>query len=284
MPIRKQLFHKVTIVGVGLIGGSLGRAMKDRQLAREVVGFSQRQTSLATAMKTQVVDQTCHDVKKAVANADLVVLATPVSVITSMLTTIGPFLKRNCIVTDVGSTKVSIVKVAQECLPPHVYFVGSHPMAGSEKKGVQNARGDLFDNILCLMTPTDQTNKMACDRVKRLWTALGARVKLVSPEEHDLILAYTSHLPHMAAYALTATLPSPYLEYCAQGFKDTTRVASSAPHIWSDICLGNSRNLIKAIDEMVKNLSVVRKAIGTRDQKTLMNFLKDAKSKRDAVG
>jgi len=284
IPLRKELFRKVAVIGVGLIGGSLGLAIKERRLAREVVGYSQRQSSLAAAMKNKVVDHVSHDVKKAVANADLVILSTPVSVIANLLKTIGPFLKRNCIVTDVGSTKVSIVNVAHQHLPPYVSFVGSHPMAGSEKKGVQFARSDLFHETLCFMTPMPKTNKGACDRVKRFWIRLGARVKNVSPEEHDRVLAYISHLPHLVAYALIGTLPPSFTEYCAQGFKDTTRIAASTPQIWADISLGNAKNIVKALDEMVKNLSVIRKGIRMQDQKSLLNFLKQAKARRDLIG
>jgi len=283
MPLRRQLFRKVTIVGVGLIGGSLGKAIKDRRLAREVIGVSQRQSSLTAALKAQVVDQVQHDVKKAVANADLVVLSTPISIITSMLMTLGPHLKRNCIVTDVGSTKVSIVQTARKYLPKHVFFVGSHPLAGSEKKGVQNARTDLYRGSLCLMTPTEDTNKAASERVKRLWSQVGAKVKYTSPEEHDRILAYTSHLPHLLAYALINSLPSAYLEFCGSGFKDTTRIAASTPQIWADICLANSKNLVKSLDETTKFLSALRKAISIHDQKALINLLKGAKAKRDSL-
>lgn len=283
MPLRRQFFRKVTIVGVGLIGGSLGLAIKKRRMARTVVGVSQRQSSLNAALKNQAVDEVYQDVKRAVAGADLVVLSTPVSIINSMLMTIGPSLKRNCIVTDVGSTKVSIVKTAQDYLPDHVLFVGSHPLAGSEKKGVQNAQPDLFEGSQCLVTPRDGTNKMALERVKRLWIQVGAKVKFISPEEHDRILAFTSHLPHMAAYALMAALPDNYLGYCGQGFKDTTRIAASTPQIWADICLGNSKNIINTLDEMTERLAAIRRAIITQEAKNLTNIFKNAKTKRDSL-
>ncbi len=283
MPLRRQFFRKITIIGVGLIGGSLGLAIKKRRMARVVVGVSQRQSSLQAALKNQAVDEVYQDVKRAVAGADLVVLSTPVSIINSMLMTIGPHLKRHCIITDVGSTKVSIVKTASEHLPEHVYFVGSHPLAGSEKKGVQNAQPDLFEGAPCLVTPTKTTNKRALDRVKRLWIQLGAKVKYLSPEEHDSILAYTSHLPHMAAYALTAALPEKYLEFCSQGFKDNTRIAASTPQIWADISLGNSRNIIRALDAMAAQLAAIRKAIISAESRNLVNIFKNAKAMRDKL-
>ena len=283
MPLRRQFFRKVTIIGVGLIGGSLGLAIKQRRMARTVVGVSQRQSSLNAAMKNHAVDEVYQDVKKAVAGADLVVLSTPVSIITSMLMNIGPNLKRNCIITDVGSTKVSIVKTAQDYLPGHVFFVGSHPLAGSEKKGVQNARPDLFEGSQCLMTPVATTNKMALERVKRLWIQLGAKVKFISPQEHDRILAFTSHLPHIVAYALMAALPDGDLEYCGQGFKDSTRIAASTPQIWADICLGNSKNIVTGLDEMTRKLAAIRRSVVMQEPKSLIDFFKNAKVKRDKL-
>ena len=283
MPLRTQLFRKVTIIGVGLIGGSLGMAIKKRRLAREVVGLSQRHATLVTALKTGAIDHGYHDVKKAVTNADIVILATPVSIITGMLSMIGPSLKRNCIVTDVGSTKVPIIEAARRHLPASVFFVGSHPLAGSEKKGVQNASAGLFENTICIMTPAEDTNRIATERVKRLWTKLGANTKFISPEEHDKILAYISHLPHILAYALMETIPPDYLGYAAQGLKDTTRIAASSPQLWNDICMGNSKNMINVIDETVKTLSSLRKCIAANDDKNLMDHFKIAKSKRDQL-
>lgn len=278
-----QLFRKVTIIGVGLMGGSIGMGIKKRRLAQEVVGLSQQPTSIATALKAGAIDHGTHDLKKAVHNADLVVLSTPVSIIAEVLPVIGPHLKRNCIVTDVGSTKASIVSAAQKFFPPHVYFIGSHPLVGSEKKGAEHADADLFVNATCLMTPTDKTNRAACERVKTLWTKLGAKVKLLSPDEHDQILAYISHLPHLAAYSLIGTIPQGHLEYAAQGLKDTTRIASSSPQMWSDISMANKKNIVAALDEMVKNLGTVRKMVVADDHQNLINYFKSAKTKRDAI-
>ena len=278
-----QLFRKVTIIGVGLMGGSIGMGIKKRKLAHEVAGLSQQQTTIATAVKNGAIDHGSPDLKRAVHNADLVILSTPVSIIAEILPTIGPLLKRNCIVTDVGSTKSSIVSAAQKFFPAHVYFVGSHPLAGSEKKGAEFAEADLFVNSTCLMTPTDKTNRTACERVKALWTKLGAKVKFISPDEHDQILAYISHLPHLAAYSLIGAIPQEHLEYAAQGLKDTTRIASSSPQMWSDISMANKKNIVAALDEMVKNLGMVRKMVVSNDQQNLINYFKGAKTKRDAI-
>lgn len=281
--LRPTFFRKVTFLGLGLIGGSLAKAMRQNRLAKEIVGLSQSQQTLSTALKEGIIDQGYHDVAKAVANADLVVLAAPVGVIATMLSSMGPHLRRGCIVTDVGSSKQLIVTAAHKYLPDHVFFVGSHPLAGSEKTGVAYANADLFQNTTCLMTPTDATHRVAKERVKLLWSKVGSHVKFVSPDEHDKILGYVSHLPHLIAYALMETIPSEFLPYAAQGLKDTTRIAGSSNQMWTDIALSNKKNLIKSIDEVAKNLSLIRKAISTDDQKTLLNVFKNAKAKRDSL-
>ncbi|MCB9771069.1 MAG: prephenate dehydrogenase/arogenate dehydrogenase family protein [Candidatus Omnitrophica bacterium] len=281
--LRPTLFRKVTVIGVGLIGGSLAKAIKKNKLAKEVVGVSQGQQTLTAALKEGTIDQGYHDVVKAVTNSDLVILAAPVGIIINMLSIIGPHLRRGCVVTDVGSSKVSIVHAAQKFLPSHVFYVGSHPLAGSEKAGVQNANAELFHNATVVMTPTDTTHRLAKDRVKLLWTKVGAQVKFMTPDEHDKALGYVSHLPHMVAFALMETVPSDILPFAAQGLKDTTRIAASSPQMWNDISVSNKKNVIKAIDEVAKNLSLIRKAITTNDQKTLLNLFKNAKTKRDSL-
>jgi prephenate dehydrogenase len=283
MSLRGYLFRRVTIIGVGLIGGSLGLALKKNRLAREVIGLSQKQTTLAVAQKIGAIDQGYHDVRKAVSESDLVVLSTPVSIIVGMLPQIGPHLRRNCVVTDVGSAKLAIISAAKNTLPlPHL-FVGSHPLAGSEKTGVQHANADLFQGSKCIITPTAETNRTALERIRRLWVGVGATVKQMTPEEHDRVVAYISHLPHVLAYSLMEAIPSEFLEYAAQGLKDTTRIASSSPQMWNDICLGNSRNIIPSIDDFVKTLAALRKCIATNDSKNLLNHLKIAKTRRDQI-
>ncbi len=277
------LFRKVAIIGVGLIGGSLGKALKKKGLAKEVVGSSRRKEALAQAVKDQAIDVGTHDVKKAVVNADLVVLATPVSVVPAMLSMIAPLLKKSCIVTDVGSTKVSIVTAAHQALQNPSMFVGSHPLAGSEKKGVEFSSDALFQNSTCIVTPLDETNRSALDRVKRMWAAIGAEVKILSPEEHDKTLAYVSHLPHITAYTLMGIMKQDILQYGAGGLKDTTRIAASTPQVWSDICFANGRNIIDAIDDFVHGLSTIRKAISESDEKSLLECFKEGKANRDKL-
>lgn len=278
------LFRKVTVVGIGLLGGSIALSLKKNHLAREVVGVSRRQAALNFALKNKIIDHGTNDIIKAVDNADLVILATPIQTILSLLVSLGSRLKRGCIVTDVGSTKSSIVAAAQKHLPNHVFFVGGHPLAGSEKKGIEFSDATLFNQSFCLLTPTDKTNKDAFEKVSEVWTRMGCTVKSVSPDEHDSILAYTSHVPHLLAYGLIDAIPSGYLTYGATGLKDTTRIAGSNPQLWNDVCMQNSKNVLKSLDETIKVLSAYRKAICAGDEGALTESFQRAKEKRDTLG
>lgn len=277
------LFRKVAIIGVGLIGGSVGKALKKYKLAKEIYGVSRRKEALVEAVKSHAIDHGTHDIKKAVANADLVVLATPVNVVSAMFEQIAPLVKRGCVITDVGSVKGSIVGDAQDKLQNPMMFVGSHPLAGSEKRGVEFSNEDLFQGTICLMTPLEETNRGAIDRVKRMWEKLGAGVRMMTPEEHDRALGYVSHLPHLLAYALIATVPESQLPLAAAGLKDTTRIAASSPEIWNDIFIANSKNMIRSIDECVANLSMLRKAISEGDEKVLKKELMRAQTRRERI-
>ena len=283
MLLRTYVFKRVAIVGVGLMGGSLGMAIKKHKLAREVIGLSHRQAALDQAVRMNAIDTPCLDVQKAISNADLVILATPVDSIIKLFTTINPYLKRGCIVTDVGSAKVKIIEHAEKILSASPFFVGSHPLAGSEKKGVANATDNLFEGSACIMTPTSKTNQVAKQKVKHFWTKLGMDVKLLSPEEHDEILAYVSHLPHLVAYGLISAVPAKFLEYASQGLKDTSRVAASSPQMWSDICMANSKNVLNALDKCVEYLAHFRKAIISRDQKSLVQYFTQAQETRNKL-
>ena len=280
---RSHLFRRVTIVGIGLMGGSLGLAIKKYGLAREVIGLSQSQSSLMEAEKMGAIDKGMTDIKKAVQNVDLVVLATPVDDIIKLFDMINPYLRRGTIVTDVGSTKTEILDAAQKTLNFSYNFVGSHPLVGSEKKGVESARADLFEGAICIMTWHAKTSNQAKERVKQLWAKVGASVKSLSPEEHDETLAYISHVPHLIAYALLDSIPAKYLPLASGGLKDTTRIAGSSPQVWKDISLSNSKNMVKALDEFVQRLKLLRQAMAERDEKILLDMFTKAKEKRDSI-
>jgi len=277
------MFRKITIIGIGLIGSSIGMAIKRNKMARLVVGSSRRHGPLVAALKNGAIDKISHDAKKAVEGADLVILATPVKTIVNLFSIIGRHLKRGCIVIDVGSTKSEIVQLAERDLPAHVHFIGTHPLAGSEKKGAYYGHPDLFKDSVCIMTPTQKTNKAIEQKVRSFWVRLGATVKSLTPIEHDQILSHVSHLPHLLAYGLVSSVPDRCLEYASTGFKGTTRIAASDPQMWNDICMANKKNILEALDALVKNLSVLRKTISSSDEQNLIAYFKESKRKRDAI-
>ncbi|MBF0484732.1 MAG: prephenate dehydrogenase/arogenate dehydrogenase family protein [Candidatus Omnitrophica bacterium] len=276
-------FRQITIIGVGMMGGSLGLAIKKHKLAKEVVGLSFQQSSLIKAMKIGAVDVATTDLAKAVRNADLLILATPVETIIQFLPKLNPYLRKNCYITDIGSTKSDIVDMAEKLLAFPNNFVGSHPLAGSEKRGVENAVPDLFSNVKCIITPVKTTNAQAIEKVKLFWHKMGTEVLTMEPEQHDQVLSYVSHLPHMAAFSLMGAVPEDMLQYAASGLKDTTRVAASSPQMWSDICRSNGKYIIKAIDDMVKELAIIRQGIIDKDEKVLMDKFEKAKVKREKI-
>ena len=279
---RRQLFRRVAIIGTGLMGASLGLAIKKKGLAKEIIGIGRHETSLRAATDVGAIDESTLDVRKGIHGADLIVLATPVNAILDILEGLKDF-RRNVIVTDLGSTKGTIVDRAEKVLHHSVLFVGSHPLVGSEKKGPTYANAALYEGGTCVMTPTDKTNRLAKEKIKHFWGQLGCTVKMMTPPEHDEALAYISHLPHLAAFALVKILPEHSAELATQGLKDTTRVAASDPQMWRDIALSNPKYVLKALDEAVKVLAGMRKSIVTRDHEALLDIFKQAKVKRERL-
>lgn len=281
---RKELFRRVAIVGVGFMGASLGLAIKKKKLAKEIIGIGHHETALREATDIGAIDESTMDLKKGIQGADLIVLATPVNAIIEALDIIGAEFKRSVIITDLGSTKAAIVERAEKVLHHSVLFVGSHPLVGSEKKGPTYANASLYEGGTCVMTPTDKTNRLAKEKIKQFWSQLGLNVKLMLPTEHDEALAFISHLPHLSAFGLMKVLPeNNHQEIITQGFKDTTRIAASDAHMWKDITLSNSKFVLKALDEHVKVLAAIRKAIVVKDQEGLIEIFKQAKVKRERL-
>jgi len=280
-------WKQITLVGVGLLGGSLGLAIRRRGLAQRVVGFVRRRASLAECRKLRAVDYATLDLLEAVTEAELVVLCTPIAQMRPLLEQLRPGLKPGAIITDVGSVKGSVVKEL-EGLSRDVgaHFVGSHPMAGAEKTGVAAARADLFVNAICVVTPTRQTNRRALRQVARLWQAVGARLLRLSPGEHDKLVSRSSHLPHLVAAQLASLVLEPDAPktqglLCANGFRDTTRIASSSPEMWRDIVLANRRNLTASMDTFIGQLQGLRNVLNRGDEKALWRFFSQAKQRRD---
>lgn len=278
-----KLFNKIAIIGVGLIGGSVGLAIKKKRAAGEVVGVFRRESTLKKALRRKAVDSGTLNLKIGVADADLIILASPVHLIPRLAKEATRYAKRGTLITDVGSTKQWIVSEVDKAVKGSrgIRFVGSHPMAGSEQTGVEFAREDLLDGSPCIVTRTPRTNPKALKGIVKFWASLGAKVKVMSPKEHDRSVAFISHLPHLAAYSLAGAVPERDLAYAAEGFKDTTRVASSDPALWADIFLTNKKELIKASKAFEGYYKKVIKVLSKGDRPGMMKALQTAKAKRD---
>jgi prephenate dehydrogenase len=275
-----RLFNKVAIIGTGLIGGSMALAIKKKCLAHQIIGVSRHKNTLIWGKKSHLIDKGSQDLS-IIKDADLVVLATPVNTILKLAGIILKFIRKASIVTDVGSTKCEIVSKLSKIFPN---YVGSHPLAGSEKRGLVNASTDIFKNSLCILTPAENTSPKALKKIKNLWNRLGARVIFLSPDTHDRILSFVSHLPHVIAFSLIDIVPDKYLKFGATGLKDTTRIALSDSRLWVDILLSNRENMLKSIEHFENNLSRIKSAINKRDERTLIKILKKAKGKREILG
>ncbi len=280
-------WQKVTIVGVGLLGGSLGLALKQRSLANLVQGYVRRQASVDECQKLGAVDAATCDLPGAIREADLVVLCTPLAQMRELTQSMLPALKRGAVVTDVGSVKGSVVhQIEHQIESAGGRFIGSHPMAGAEKMGVAAARPDLFVNAACVITPTTNSNPEALKTVENLWHSVGARILTLNPEVHDEFVSRSSHLPHVVAaelanYVLSPAYPREQSLLCANGFRDTTRIASSSPEMWRDIALANRKNLARVLGVFIEDLQEFQLALERADTKTIEEFFKTAKHRRD---
>ena len=276
-------WNQATIVGVGLVGGSLGLALKKRGLARRVMGVGHRPESLQAARTAGAVDETFLDVAAGVRGSDLVVLATPVGLFADLLARAAPALQPGAVVIDVGSTKREVVATLEPLVPEGRAFVGCHPIAGSEQRGVSHARPDLFQGAVCVVTPTAQTPPEALQRVAQTWEALGMEVRKISPEVHDRLLAEVSHLPHVVAAMLVRAASAEALSLAGPGWADTTRVASGDPRLWCDILMTNADAVAASLEEAQGALAAFRAALRKRDSKRLRTLLEEAKERRDQV-
>jgi prephenate dehydrogenase len=291
-PVNPETFavqwKKVTLVGVGLLGGSLGLALRQRALAGTVVGFVRRAASISECQDAGAVHAATQSLGEAVAGADLVVLCTPIGQMRALALELVPFLSPGAIVTDVGSVKQCVVRDLEEAVhQAAAFFVGSHPMAGAEKTGVAASRPDLFVNAVCVVTPTPQTNSGALLQVERLWESVGSRLMRLSPEIHDQLVSRSSHLPHLVAAQLASLVLDPASPreqslLCATGFRDTTRIASGSPEMWRDIALANRENLLLAIDRFSENLQRLKALLRQGDAEGISRFLQCAKERRDS--
>ncbi|MDA7977939.1 MAG: prephenate dehydrogenase/arogenate dehydrogenase family protein [Pirellulales bacterium] len=291
-PARKSVprpsWRSVAIVGVGLIGGSLGLALRKAQAAQHIIGVGPNKASLQVAKRRGAIDQGTSDLKRAVKNADLVVICTPVGMVAPLAIDAANHCSEQCVITDAGSTKSAIVGEISSArgdgrFPSGVAFVGGHPIAGRGSSGPAAAETDLFQDRRVILTPERGKNTAAVRKVTAMWQATGATVSCMSPADHDCLLAASSHLPHVVAAALSATLNARERKHSAGGLADTTRIASGDPKLWLDILQTNAAEVIAVIDRFQIALKELRESIAGDDQRKLTNILRKAKRNRDAL-
>jgi prephenate dehydrogenase len=280
------MIERLCIIGVGLIGGSVARAARAQALCREIVGVDADTENLRKALESGVIDSGYYDVKQGAADADLIIIATPVGIFDAIFAGLKPVWPSRAVVTDAGSTKCNVIESAERIfgeVPEN--FVPGHPIAGAERSGVDASTADLYRDKRVILTPLKNTSPHAIKRVEHFWQSLGARVSEMEPAHHDEVLAATSHLPHVLAFALTYMLgkkdeQKEIFQYAAGGFRDFTRIASSDPKMWLDICLANRREIVPLIDQFREELSVVAGLISSGAAEELFSLFADARGAR----
>ncbi len=283
------LINRLAIIGVGLIGGSLARVLRERGEVGEIVGIGRGEANLMKAVELGVIDRYTTDPGAGVADADLVFLATPVCSIAAIVAQIAPFLASGAIVTDGGSVKEGIVAPCERLMRIGTYFVGGHPIAGTEHSGVEASFSALYQGRRCILTPTEQTCGEALRKVSRMWETAGSEVVLMDVLKHDRVVAAISHLPHMVAYSLVNAVEGydrfddSILRYSAGGFRDFTRIASSDPAMWRDIALMNRDALLEMMEFFSSSFSQLRSLVESGDGEGMRRFFEESKESRDAI-
>jgi prephenate dehydrogenase len=279
-------WRKVTVIGVGLLGGSLGMALRKGGLAGEVHGYVRRGSSVAECLQAGALDQATTDLAAAVQGAELIVFCTPLAQMEALAATAAGKVQKGALVTDVGSVKGQLVRQLEPIFSAQgASFVGSHPMAGSEKMGVSAARADLFVNAACVVTPTSASPQEKIEETEFLWRQIGGRVMRMSPELHDELVARSSHLPHLLAANLAAYVlgqgNAEQAKLCANGFRDSTRIASGSPEMWRDIVVMNRGNVKAALGQFSAGLREFEKLLDKNDPAAVEEFFQRAKDQRD---
>ncbi len=283
-------FDTVAIVGVGLIGGSIGLAVRERKLARQVIGIGRNEGNLAEARRLGAIDAGTTELVHGVEEAQLVVVCTPVDTIADFVSQAAGNSANRSLITDAGSTKREIVKTVESLLVDRrdgPRFVGSHPLAGDHHTGVAFARGDLFEGRKVIVTPTEKTHRAAVVEVGGFWQTLGAEVVVMSPAEHDEALAATSHLPHLIASALALATPKDLLPLAASGWRDTTRIAGGDPEMWRAIFATNRQEVLEALKRFERWTNEIREILALGQDERLLRILERAqwmKANRDSLG
>jgi len=284
------MFDKVTLIGIGLIGSSLSHVMRRNNLAKTISISSRSQETLDRAAELELGNTYHLNAADAVKDADLVIVCTPVGSFEAVAKTIAPALKDGAIVTDVGSVKGSVIKQMSPHLPENVHFVPGHPIAGTEYSGPDSGFASLFEDRWCILTPSQETDKSAVETLTKFWEACGSMVDIMKPDHHDLVLAITSHLPHLIAYNIVGTADdlatdskSEVIKFSASGFRDFTRLAASDPTMWRDVALHNKDAILETLGRFSEDLSAMQRAIRRGDGEKLFDLFTRTRSIRRSV-
>lgn len=285
-----KLFERVALIGIGLIGSSLAHVMRKQQLAGEITGFARSEATRTKALALGLVDRIFPTPAEAVRDADLVILCSPVGTYGTLAQEIGPALKPGAILTDVGSVKGAVVKDVLPHVPSGVNFIPGHPIAGTEQSGPESGFAELFINRWCIITPLPDSDPKAVEQLADFWRACGSNVEVMTPEHHDLVLAITSHLPHLIAYNIVSTAAdleevtsSEVIKYSAGGFRDFTRIAASDPTMWRDVFLNNKEAVLEMLGRFSEDLSALQRAIRWGDGDTLFDVFTRSRQIRRSI-
>lgn len=282
------MFDTIVIYGVGLLGGSIGLGCRKRNLASRIIGVGRNAEKLKRARELGALDDYCTEIEQLDDPCDLAVVCTPVGLIPEMVSRLANHLGHETLITDVGSTKASVVR-AVRTQSAEANFVGSHPMAGSEKTGVENATADLYEGAACIVTEDSGAEPQSVENLEAFWKSLGSRVILLTPEEHDCLVADVSHTPHLAATALSLLLgesledSEDVLRIVGEGFRDTTRIAAGDPVMWRDICIHNREAILSSLHRLIGRLNRIRDAVEKKDTELIENLLSQGKNIRERV-
>jgi cyclohexadieny/prephenate dehydrogenase len=283
-------FDRVALIGLGLIGSSISHAMRRGGLAREIVGSAKTEATRATALRLGLVEQAYADPAEAARDADLVILCVPVGACGAIAQQIAPALLAGTTLTDVGSVKGAIVRDVARYVPAGVHFIPGHPIAGTEYSGPESGFAELFENRWCILTPLPGSDAAAVDKLKRLWEAMGSHVELMNVEHHDLVLAITSHVPHLIAYNIVNTAAhlervtdSEVIKFSAGGFRDFTRIAASDPTMWRDVFLNNKEAVLEMLGRFSEDLTALQRAIRYGEGEKLFKLFDEARAIRKGI-
>jgi cyclohexadieny/prephenate dehydrogenase len=289
-PGAEPKFKQIALIGIGLIGSSISHAVRRKGLAQMITGAARTKATVETAIRLRLIDRGCVNVADAVKGADLVILSVPVGACGALAAEIAPHLEPGAILTDVGSVKAAVVRDVAPHVPERVHFVPGHPIAGTEQSGPEAGFAELFDNRWTILTPMPTTDAGAVKKLKAFWEALGAKVEIMSPEHHDMVLAVTSHLPHLIAYNIVNTAEhlkrvtnSEVIKFSAGGFRDFTRIAASDPTMWRDVFLNNKEAVLEMLGRFSEDLAELQRAIRFGDGDTLFRLFTDARAIRRGI-